>query len=334
MNERLRPLTLGEILDRTAQLYRRNFLLFAGVAAVPTGMLIAVFLCCGVLLGMIGVAAKPAVPATTMTVLLVVGLFLIVLPLGIAATTVSHAALTRTAISAHMGQPLTIRGAFKTVWPRFWRYVWVLILQVSLAVLLPGTIAGVIVSVLAYFGFRAENGTVIDVGTGILAILVVLAVLVYIIWRVLEYSMAMAVCIVEDKSAFASLSRSAKLSAGTRGRIFVMGLLVWAISIVLSMLTYIPMLIVVGATGAISGNAQYAAVIAVIAEVLQVIFNFALQTLVIPVYMTALVLFYYDQRVRTEGYDIELLMQQAGLTGIGPDALLQQPLSTGVAENL
>ena len=33
--ETLRPSTLGEILDRTALLYRRNFLLFAGVAALP-----------------------------------------------------------------------------------------------------------------------------------------------------------------------------------------------------------------------------------------------------------------------------------------------------------
>ncbi len=34
MESNLRPLTLGEILDRTAQLYRTNFLLFAGIASV------------------------------------------------------------------------------------------------------------------------------------------------------------------------------------------------------------------------------------------------------------------------------------------------------------
>lgn len=31
----LRPLSLGEILDRTFTLYRRNFLLFAGIIAIP-----------------------------------------------------------------------------------------------------------------------------------------------------------------------------------------------------------------------------------------------------------------------------------------------------------
>ena len=38
MNETLRPSTLGEILDRTAQLYRRNFWLFAGVARFAHGV--------------------------------------------------------------------------------------------------------------------------------------------------------------------------------------------------------------------------------------------------------------------------------------------------------
>jgi hypothetical protein len=31
----LRPLSLGEVLDRTFSLYRRNFLLFLGIAAIP-----------------------------------------------------------------------------------------------------------------------------------------------------------------------------------------------------------------------------------------------------------------------------------------------------------
>lgn len=37
----LRPLSLGEILDRTFSLYRRNFVLFAGIAAVPQLLVLA-----------------------------------------------------------------------------------------------------------------------------------------------------------------------------------------------------------------------------------------------------------------------------------------------------
>jgi hypothetical protein len=33
-----------------------------------------------------------------------------------------------------------------------------------------------------------------------------------------------------------------------------------------------------------------------------------------PIYSTGLTLFYYDQRIRKEGFDIEWMMQAAGLT--------------------
>ena len=45
---------------------------------------------------------------------------------------------------------------------------------------------------------------------------------------------------------------------------------------------------------------------------------FAIQALTKPVYGIALMLFYYDQRIRHEGFDIELLMQRAGLIAPPP----------------
>ena len=38
----LRPLNLGEILDRTFTLYRRHFLLFMGISAIPQTLVLAV----------------------------------------------------------------------------------------------------------------------------------------------------------------------------------------------------------------------------------------------------------------------------------------------------
>jgi len=38
----LRPLSLGDILDRTFSLYRRHFLLFIGIAGIPQ-LLVLVF---------------------------------------------------------------------------------------------------------------------------------------------------------------------------------------------------------------------------------------------------------------------------------------------------
>ena len=40
MTNQLRPMTLGEILDRTAELYRNHFLLFAGTSAIFAGAML------------------------------------------------------------------------------------------------------------------------------------------------------------------------------------------------------------------------------------------------------------------------------------------------------
>jgi len=44
METTLRPLTLGEILDRTAELYRTNFLLLAGISSIYAGILLVLSL--------------------------------------------------------------------------------------------------------------------------------------------------------------------------------------------------------------------------------------------------------------------------------------------------
>ncbi|HKE30376.1 MAG TPA: hypothetical protein VKD65_01535, partial [Candidatus Angelobacter sp.] len=40
MTTALRPLTTGELLDRTFVLYRNNFMLFAGIATVAAGTIV------------------------------------------------------------------------------------------------------------------------------------------------------------------------------------------------------------------------------------------------------------------------------------------------------
>ncbi|MGB7744176.1 MAG: hypothetical protein WBL41_15525, partial [Terracidiphilus sp.] len=42
MNNQLRPMALGEVLDRTAELYRTHFLLFAGISAIFATVMLAI----------------------------------------------------------------------------------------------------------------------------------------------------------------------------------------------------------------------------------------------------------------------------------------------------
>ena len=125
MDDKLRPLTLGEILDRTTRLYRHNFWTFAGVAAVPMVAMFAVLVPFGVAMGLTGVFnAKQAVTnAAAFTGILAIAV-VIGLPVLLVASTVSQAALTITAIGTQMGQKIKVSDAIKSVWPRFWRYLW------------------------------------------------------------------------------------------------------------------------------------------------------------------------------------------------------------------
>ena len=59
MNQQLRPMALGEILDRTAELYRTHFPLFAGVSAIFAGAMALA----GILhLGIIAALGYPRIP--------------------------------------------------------------------------------------------------------------------------------------------------------------------------------------------------------------------------------------------------------------------------------
>jgi hypothetical protein len=316
MNEPLRPLTLGEILDRTLQLYRRNFLLFAGSAAPPSAVIIAMFLAMGAVFGFFarsgaqGIASHgPAI------VILGIGVLLVLLPLELGATVVSQAALMRAGISVNLGRKLKIREAIRGVWPRFWRYAWLLILQGVFIAVIPGAIAAValgLVFLLAQLAGGGGFGT--GLAAGIFTFVIIGAAFVAMVVLFLMVSLAMPICVAEDKPAWASMSRAIKLSKGTRGRMLLMLLLVWLLSLVVTALAYVPMMIVMVVVTAMAHGARYMGMILIVAEIVNVFINFAIQVFVTPVYALALVLFYFDQRIRTEGYDIEWMMEQAGLT--------------------
>ncbi len=316
MNEPLRPSTLGEILDHTAQLYRRNFWLFAGTAALPFGamfavILVGVILALGVVLAFKGSLAADAnfIRGVAFTMAMVIAL-----PIYLAAIVYSAAGITQAAISAHRGEKLTIRGALRTVNPRFWRYLGFLLLQGLIAGLVPGMLAGSIIFGLIYAGSRAGVGTAAGIGIGFLVFLIGSAAVVIILWLVISYAMGMAVCVAEQKPAWESLQRAMTLSKGTRLRIFVMFLLLMVLSIAISMVSYIVTLLVAGVAALAGHGSAFAAVAVVIGGVLYFVISISAQIVIQPVSWIALVLFYYDQRIRKEGFDIEWMMDRAGMT--------------------
>ena len=314
MSETFRPSTLGEILDRTAQIYRRNFWLFAGVAALPIGAIFAFTAIGGALFGAAAVTFRAGGLANPAAIALVVLVVLIAAPVYIAAAVFSSAGLTEAAASTYRGEKITIRGAFKKVTPRFWRYLWFIILQGIVVGLIPAAIAGAVIGVLLFVGTLAGAGTSTAIAVGFLVFIVVVAAVVVIIELVLGYSISLPVCVLEKKPAWDSLKRGWSLSKGTRGRIFVMFLLVMALAMAVSMISAIPSMIIIFTSAAGGSQPATGSVAFIVAEITRAVLDLVLQVALAPISAIALVLFYYDQRIRKEGFDIEWMMQQAGLT--------------------
>ena len=130
MNEPLHPLTLSEILDRTAQLYRSRFLVFLGIGTIPAGTVFvfaagvfAFFLWMGVHQKNGGTVADSFV--WTFLILIVA----LAIPASLGASAVGEAAMSDAAARLFLGDKITIRSAYKATWKRGWRYVGLYLLQ-------------------------------------------------------------------------------------------------------------------------------------------------------------------------------------------------------------
>jgi hypothetical protein len=323
MNEPLRPSSLGEILDRTAQLYRSRFLMLLGISAIPTGAVLV--LACVVALVVAWWSAAGAASVSSDTGYVLVAVFaiaaaLVALPVYLAVTALATAAMNHAASRVHLGKAATIRDAYKTVWRRGWRYIGLYLLEALVIWIAPFTVWFVLVLVSATGAALAQKagiGAAAGVLLPLLAFLVFAILAGYVILMLLQLSLAFPACVVEQIGAWPALKRSSALSKETKGRIFLLYLLGAALSWLLSMgvvlVLTILLYLIPGINSAQHARAAGLAVIFVVYGSM-----FAVQALVKPVYGIALVLFYYDQRIRQEGFDIEWMMQQAGMVPAQP----------------
>jgi hypothetical protein len=308
METQLRPMSLGEILDRTAQLYRSNFLLFCGIASVYAGAILLVEL------AHIGLQQLfRNLHWTAQLIWLNIGMllvqWLVIFLIGGLAVAANNCAVSW----VHLGQRATIRGAYASVLPRLGRVLWLMtiitfVLWTPLALCYGGFLTATLVwyrPLLKAGGAHNNPQTAMLFALlGMVFLVMALAAIIYAVLMGLRYALAIPACVVEEIKARAALRRSIDLSRGSRGRIFVLGLLIVAIQLAL-----------VGITQAFFIALAFRShlVLPVWARIAQQFVAFLTNSFIGPMYATGLTLFYYDQRVRKEGFDIEWMMQAAGL---------------------
>ncbi len=311
METNLRPLSLGEILDRTAQLYRSHFLLFAGISSVYAGVILV--------LSLLQIGAQELLTALHWSQYLIwaTGLGMVILFLAIFITGgVAVAANNRAVGWVHLGEPATIRDAYGSILPRIGRYLWLMAITTFIVwvpcLVIYGAYAVFIFAYLGPKGLSGAAGSQRDAGMmvvfGVVTlafVVLLLAALVYAIVMALRYSLAVPACVVENLKARAAIRRSIELSKGSRWRI----LMLWILAIVIQ----------VGLIAITEGfffvyALKNQGTLPIALRILQQVIAFFTTTFVGPIYATGMTLFYYDQRVRKEGYDIERMMQTSGLS--------------------
>lgn len=306
----LRPMNLGEILDRTFEIYRKRFLLFAGIAALPAAVMLAIHLAdiawvhTDRLLGFDGVTTR--------------GRFVFG---WIQSWGYSHIsglvwgvfapAFVWTVSGDLFGESHSILNSLRFIAARWRRYLWVAFLVVLSGLILPEALA---------FGVFFATGTIEDkfgllgdspnVAAIVVLLLPILAGVMLIFWAKFSLSFSIPAATLEELSAWKSLRRSWRLTKASRGRILVAWIMAVTSALVLEgvaalLAWWIATLVYTGHQAAGYNRQAY--------EIVIYLLYAAVAVLVGPLYPIAVTLLYYDQRSRKEGYDIEKLMEAAGL---------------------
>lgn len=315
METTLRPLSLGEILDQTAQIYRTRFLVFFGIGVVPAGTVLVFAAAFFAFLAWTGSDIATGAPfgavAAAWTAFIVGSLLAV--PACLGATALGAAAMSHAAARAILGETISIRDSYSAAWKKGWRYVGLYALQILIVGAAPA-VALFMVALLAGFIVAFAGGA--GAGTGILIgglwIVLIGGMVGYVIWMLLRLCLAFPASVVEQAGAWNALKRGTSLSKGTRGRIFLLYLLGAALGQLLAIGLMIPTFIILAMLPGLKGP-QHSQMLGTVFLFVSYGCSFAVQAFTKPVYGIALTLFYFDQRIRKEGFDIEWMMHKAGL---------------------
>ena len=288
----LRPMTLGEVLDRTFKLYKSNFLLFAGIAALPYLMILLVEVVTAAIQG--GSKASQGAPSISPTLLagaLAGGSIVAILYLLM--TGAAHAATVFAVSDLYLARPASVRGSFSRVGAKVFR--------VLLVFFLIGVVVGGSFLLIAVVGAMARSAAIIGIG---IILLIVPAILF-----VCRAAVAVPVAMLEDIGAVRSLERSLQLTKGHAMQLFLIFLLVACLSYITLLILQAPFMALAAASAAAHQSPSLGV------QILQYLAVFVSEVLVGPIGTIAFSLMYYNLRVRKEAFDIQHLMASLGTSG-------------------
>ena len=309
MTEPLRPMSTGQLLDHTFALYREHFFLFVGIAMVgPAANVIFQLLTVGTNLGSPFSASNQAAAAAVVAKLGLGMLFGYVIML--AGMAISHAATVKAVAAVHLGQETSVMGAYKALRGRVWSlfgtcaliFLWMVLWMMLVVVATTAVMVPVFMGLGA--GRHAAPGPAASVIAAIVGFAIIACAFAGFVAIYVRYALAIQACIVENLGPRASLKRSIFLSKGSRWRVVVIYLVFLLLSIVLGF-----------ALGGIAGGVGTLLHNKVAAAVLVYLSGFVVGSITGPLATIGLSLLYYDERVRKEAFDLQLMLLSLDVPG-------------------
>jgi hypothetical protein len=301
-------MSTSQVLDRTFHLYRNHFVLLAGIGALLPALLLVLQLI------FIPLGLPPRANAKTQPEILAIlflGYFACYGVIYLVGNALAGGATVIGVSKLHLGQTITIGQAYRQVFARFRRVLGVIVL---LGLIVFGSLmVGEVIAVMV-IAFSAGSAAIFGRGGGAVAgIGVVLA----IIWAVVVFlsaifaalylysklALAIPACLLEQLPVGVALRRSWYLTKGSVGRIMLVNLLTWVLSVALALALAIP--------GQIFAMTMPNKAL-LLGVILQHVGGFIAGVVANPIATTAIALIYYDQRVRKEAFDLQLMMEAVG----------------------
>ena len=323
----LRPMSLGEILDRTIQIYRSRFLVFVGIAAIPA-----------LAMALINAAnatwwrlypppwARPILfGVSALRALYMVATYQIDLLFVIAVWP-----LFASAVSKSLGNTTLKPSVAKRRWRSFaWLAMtsWAAIFLAPEVVLL-GLMTGILA--LVFDVLKANGGDF--AGPVLFFLTTIAAIFVISLWLMSRLSWAAAIWQLENRTVGQSLKRSWKLSKGTAWRVFIAWLFPAALRFISA--AAVGWILMLMRSSCFDGDfiirlklfafAKWSpgCMPLAIVEETRVFADMLIAALTGALFPIASTLIYYDQRIRKEGYDIERMMDAAGLNPVADSAVV------------
>ncbi len=300
------PRTFGQILDRTYRLMRTHMRLFLGIAAVPSAAIILAF---AAVLGFMLISIASQLGGSTATPPVFHAGFWVALVSIYVISPLVYAlympAASYAATQADLGVTVTFLQAYGVAWRRFGRFLWLMILC-FLIVMVPLAVVVALVGLGALLLHNVMSPEVMFLLIPVF-VLLYLAYAVYCVLILLRFALVYPACVAEELTAWASLKRSAKLTQGAKGRIFLVLLLVYAITYVVTMACVLVLFVLAGLVALVAilahvSQGSPAFYILIGLGVLGYLLSIAISILVTyAAYATALAILYNDQRLRKDG---------------------------------